>query len=46
MNEYLIELMDESLICEYIGLNEYLLEQYSPYYDLFDSYAFDYMEWD
>lgn len=46
MNEYLINICDEYLICEYDSLNDFMANQYAPFFGAFESHEYDYIEWD
>lgn len=46
MNEYLIDICDEYMICEYYGLNDFMANQYAPIFGAFESHQYDYIEWD
>ena len=46
MNEYLINICDEYLICEYESLNDFMADQYAPFFGAFGSHEYDYIAWD
>ena len=46
MNEYLLDSIDESPVVEYIGLMDSISLWAFPDSYLFESHAFDFMDWD